>query len=123
MQIQGTDVELSTLFGHSCAWAQVMIAAYLHSANSENPTGRGRPKVIDSDKEKKPIQLCLVREPEQIRSLYRMPLILCMTTGCKSTGSGSELHRMQHRNIDTPASTIIGKGTSQNVRRRFESLF
>jgi hypothetical protein len=52
-QIQITDVELSTLFGHPGAWAQRMIARHLHSANSENPTARGRPKIINSDREKK----------------------------------------------------------------------
>jgi hypothetical protein len=33
--------------------AQGMIAQYLHSANSENPTARRRPKAIDSEKKKK----------------------------------------------------------------------
>jgi hypothetical protein len=42
-----------------------MIAWYLHSANSENPTAPGRPKTIDSDKEKKIIQFWLVLQSEK----------------------------------------------------------
>jgi hypothetical protein len=53
MRIQITNVELSTLFSHSSEWAQRMIARYVHSANSENPTARGRPKAINSDNKKK----------------------------------------------------------------------
>jgi hypothetical protein len=56
MQIQITNVKLSTLFGRSSGRAQGMIAWHLHSANSENPTARGRRKTIDSDKEKKIMQ-------------------------------------------------------------------
>jgi hypothetical protein len=58
MQIQITDAELSALFGHSGRWPQGMIVRQLNSANNENPTARGRPKAIDSDKEKKLIQFC-----------------------------------------------------------------
>jgi hypothetical protein len=65
MQIQIIDVELSTFFGHYGGWTQEMITRHLHSANSENPTGRGRPKAIDCDKEKKFIQFCLVRQSEK----------------------------------------------------------
>jgi hypothetical protein len=65
MQIQITDVKLSTPFGHSGGWAQGMIARHLHIANSENPTARWPPKAIDSDKEKKFIQFCLVRQSEK----------------------------------------------------------
>jgi hypothetical protein len=65
MQIQITNVELSTLFSHSGEWAQRMIARCVHSANNENPTARGHPKPIDSGNEKKLIQLCLVRQSEK----------------------------------------------------------
>jgi hypothetical protein len=61
MQIQITDVELSTPFGHFGGWAEGMVARYLHSLNSENPIALGRLKVIDSDKENKLIQFCSVR--------------------------------------------------------------
>jgi F0F1-type ATP synthase membrane subunit c/vacuolar-type H+-ATPase subunit K len=53
MQIQTTGTQIGTLFGYSGGWAQGMIARHLHSANSENPTARGCPKAIHSDKEKK----------------------------------------------------------------------
>jgi hypothetical protein len=64
-QIQITDVELSMFLGHSGRWAPGMIARHFQSANSENPTASGRPKAIDSDKEKKFIQFCLVRQSEK----------------------------------------------------------
>jgi hypothetical protein len=45
MQIQITDVKLNTHIDPFGRWAQGMITRYLHSANSENPTAPGRPKV------------------------------------------------------------------------------
>jgi hypothetical protein len=65
MQIQTTDAELSILFGHSGGWAQGTIARDVHSANSEKLTARWCPKAIDSDKEKKLIQFCSVRQSEK----------------------------------------------------------
>jgi hypothetical protein len=64
VQIQITDVEISTFFDRSGGCAQGIIAWHLHSANSENPTARGRLKAIDSDK-KKLIQFCIVRQSEK----------------------------------------------------------
>jgi hypothetical protein len=61
MQIQMTDAELNMLFGHSGGLTQGMMAQHLHSANNENPTAHGRPKAIDSDKDRNLIQFCLVR--------------------------------------------------------------
>jgi hypothetical protein len=52
-------------FGHSGGWARRMIPWHLNSTNSENPTANGRLNAIDSDKEKKPIQFCLVRQSEK----------------------------------------------------------
>jgi hypothetical protein len=65
IQIQVTDVELNILPGHSGVWAQGTIARHLHSANGENLTARERLKAIDSDKEKKLTQFCLVRQSEK----------------------------------------------------------
>jgi hypothetical protein len=42
-----------------------MIVRHLHSGNSENSTARRHPKAINSDKEKKFIQFCLVRQSEK----------------------------------------------------------
>jgi hypothetical protein len=87
MQIQITDVELNTLFGHSGGWAEGMIARHLHSANSENPTEDGRPKAIDSDKEKKHIQFCLVLQSEKNPVTVQDFIDFMHDPGCKSTGS------------------------------------
>jgi hypothetical protein len=63
IQIQITDVELNTLFGHCGGWAQGMIFWHWHFANSANSTASGRPKAIDS--EKKLIRFYLVRQSEK----------------------------------------------------------
>jgi hypothetical protein len=65
MQIQISAVESRTLFGDSDWPAQGMIAWLLPSFDSENPKGPGRRKVIDSDREKKLMQFCLVRQSEK----------------------------------------------------------
>jgi hypothetical protein len=63
--IDVTDVELSQLFGHSGGWAQGMIARHLHHTQAEVPNPRGRPRLVESDREKKLVQFCLLRQADR----------------------------------------------------------
>jgi hypothetical protein len=57
-----SDAELGTDWGHWGEWEQEMVARCLHELISGKPIADGRPKLVESDIEKKSIRFCLVRQ-------------------------------------------------------------